>query len=349
MAETYQSGPNPTEEQDPAAEPRQPGFHYYSGGEVKELEHTRVSPALWALWTVVILGAVGYLFLGGALGPHGPFGGFKPMSSSADKMKGIQQTLNQQANGGATAQQADMTQLKPFLDQYAGGESLSQAVSNGSNVYQNYCNGCHGPNQDGNGPNASSLNPKPRNLHDAPFMRETLNYQRINTSLHYGVHGTAMPRWENTLSEREIQEVISYVLSLTWTMPPSSDMDTTTAQLATPPATPKGRTSPAVNAGLAAPGKSVSGSTTGTAGGGTVQGGDAGGAGSVSNSPEPITPEVEGNPAASTSTAPPSQSGQPAAVPKGLNSNTPTDTNGGPQAPPSAAPEQVPGGTAPGR
>ena len=346
MADIYSTGPNPTEEREPEAEPRQSGFHYYSGGEVKELEHTRVSPLLWGFWTVVILGAIGYLFLGGALGPHGPFGGFKPFSASDAKIASIQQTLNKQANGGATAQQADMSQLVPIVQNYAPGETLSQAVANGSNIYQNYCIGCHGPNQDGNGVNASALNPKPRNLHDGPFMRETLNYQRINTSLHYGVHGTAMPRWENTLTEREIQEVITYVLSLTWTMPASSDMDTTTAQLATP----KNMTSPAVNSGLAGPGKSPSGSTTGTAGGGSVQGGDANGAGSVSSSPAPLTPAINGDPTAATSTAPPSQSGQPAAVPKdSVDTNAPTDTMGGPQAPPAGGAANVPGGTAPGR
>ena len=326
MAQAYKSG----SDTDPANEtdPQRPGFHYYSGGEVKELENTRVSPMLWGLWTVVILGALGYLFYGGALGPrYSPTGGFKPTSGSAASLASVQQDLNTQAAVGNNAKQADMSQLVPFL----GGESLDMAVTHGASTYQNYCIGCHGPNQDGNGVNAASLNPKPRNLHDGPFMRETLNYNRINTSLHYGVHGTAMPRWENTLSEHEIQEVISYVLSLTWTMPPAGNMDTTTSQLATPP----GRTTPKVNAGLAAPGKSVTGSTTGTAGGVSVHGG-GGGAGSVSSSPAPITPEVEGNPAAATSTAPPSQSGQPAAARGTTDLNAPTDQTGGPQTPPSA-------------
>jgi len=322
MAKTYQSGPDT----DPAKEsdPKRPGLHYYSGGEIKELENTRVSPLLWGLWTVVILGAIGYLFFGGALGPRNG-NGFKPTSGSAASLAAVQTDLNRQAfAGGRGAQQADMTQLMPFL----GGESLSMAVQHGSNIYQSYCIGCHGPNQDGNGVNASSLNPKPRNLHDGPFMRETLNYDRINKSLHYGVHGTAMPRWENTLSEHEIQEVIAYVLSLTWTMPAAGNMDTTTAQLATP----RGMITPKVNAGMAAPGKSPSGSMTGTAGGTSVHGG------SVSVSPAPITPTIEGNPAAATSTAPPSQSGQSAPAAGTVNPNTPDNsTSGGPKAPPASA------------
>lgn len=281
-------------------EPRRPGFHYYSGGEIKELEHTNVSPLLWAGWTVVIIGAVLYLLFGGALGPNGPFShGFQPTGGSAVTHEKIQTDLTLTAYGGETAQQADMRQLKPFL----GGESLKMAITHGSNTYQNYCIGCHGPNQDGNGVNASSLNPKPRNLNDRPFMRETMNYQRINTSLHYGIHGTAMPRWENTLSDHEIQEVISYVLSLTWNMPPKADMDTTTQQLNSPMGMTSPATTPDTNAGLAGPGKSPSGSVTGTAGGSAVNGG------SVTVSPAPITPTINGDPTAATNTAPPSQSG----------------------------------------
>ena len=306
MAQSYQSGP----ETDPANEsdPKRPGFHYYSGGEIKELENTRVSPLLWGFWSVVILGAVGYLFFGGALGPTTGHG-FKPSSGSAPTLAAVQADLNTKAAMGNSAKQADMTQLVPFL----GGDTLDTAITNGSNTYQSYCIGCHGPNQDGNGVNASSLNPKPRNLHDGPFMRETLDYNRINHSLHYGVHGTAMPRWENTLTEHEIQEVISYALSLTWTMP-AKNTDTTTQQLATP--------MPASEPGVK---KSPSGSTTGTPGGSFVQGG------SVSNSPAPITPEVEGNPAAATSTAPPSQSGQSsAATPTNPNTPAAPTTNSAP-------------------
>lgn len=303
MAQSYDD-PKPDAPEAPKPSSTPSGFHYYAGGEVKELENTPVSPLLWGLWSVVILGAIGYLIFGGALGPHVLTGGFKPTSGSAASLAAIQTDLNKKANGSPeSAQAADMTQLVPFL----GGETLTTAVSNGSNTYQSYCIGCHGPNQDGNGVNASSLNPKPRNLHDAPFMRETMDYHRIDHSLHYGVHGTAMPPWENTLSEHQIQEVIAYALSLTWTMPPSADMDTTTAQLQTPPA--------------ASAKKSPSDSTTGTPGGATIHGE------SITNSPEPITPTVEGNPAADTSTAPPSESGQPTGVhQRSLKKNVPSGT-----------------------
>jgi len=281
-------------------------FHYYSGGEVKELSHTNVSPWLWVFWSLVILGVVGYLVFGGALGPQ--FGGYRPAGGSQASLDKVQTVLNQEAHGGGqTAQQADMMQLTPFL----GGETLVTSVANGQNTYQSYCIGCHGPNQDGNGVNASALNPKPRNLRDAPFMRETMTYNRINSSLHYGVHGTAMPRWENTLSEHEIQEVISYVLSLSWTMPSSTMQPTQTI----------------VHSGGVPVNPNASG-------GSSVHGN------SVQTSPKPITPAIGGNPAAATSTSPPSASGQPAAVnPSTVQSNTPdagTPASGTPSAMPSA-------------
>lgn len=322
MAQSYKSAPDT----DPANEsdPTRPGLHYYSGGEIKELENTRVSPVLWSLWGVVIVGAAIWLFIGGALGPRqNPF---RPADGSKANLAQVQTALNKQQYDNGVAPSADMSRIVvPALQVNAPGETLDGAIKNGSNIYQNYCIGCHGPNQDGNGVGAASLNPKPRNLHDAPFMRETMTYARINTSLHHGVHGTAMPRWENTLSEKEIQEVLSYVLSLTWDKTAPGDTATANA-----PAPPSGSTDNTAGAGTV---KSPTNSTTGTAGGSFVRGG------SVSNSPAPITPEVEGNPAAATSTAPPSQSGQPAAVnPDSVKQNTGDGDNqtGGPKTPPSA-------------
>ncbi len=236
-------------------------FHYYSGGEVKELTSAKVSNWFWAMSVIVIVGGLGYFFYGGALGPK--FGGFKPTGSAPANLERLSSELNAQA--GVQYATLDLTKLP--LPQ---GQTLAQSMDNGSQIYQNYCIGCHGPNQDGNGVNAASLNPKPRNLRDAPFM-QAMSYQRINTSLHKGVYGTAMPRWENTLSEKEIQEVIPYVFSLT----------------------------------APAPGASNAPTMSGAAGGANEY------VGGIENSPKPITPPVSGNPTAPTSTAPPSLSGPP--------------------------------------
>lgn len=236
-------------------------FHYYSGGEVKELASAKVSSWLWITYGIVIAAGLFYFFYGGALGPH--FGGFKPTGGSQETQNRLSNELNAQA--GAQLATLDLTRLP-----IPNGQTLTQSIENGSEIYQNYCIGCHGPNQDGNGVNAASLNPKPRNLRDAPFM-QAMSYQRISTSLHKGVYGTAMPRWENTLSESQIQEIITYVFSLT---------------------------SPAPGAG-----------STPAMGG--APGGANEYAGGVQNSPKPINPPVNGNPTAPTATAPPSLSGPP--------------------------------------
>ena len=189
---------------------RQSRFHYYSGGEVKELEHTRISPWLYGVWGIVILGAVFWFLYGGALGPNRQLGalgrGFQPTGNTTENQEALRADIS---NGTAILTSLDINQVpRP------AGQTLQQATDAGSQVYQTYCVGCHGPNQDGNGVGASALNPKPRNLRDAPFI-QAMSYQRIWTSLHKGVYGTAMPRWENTLTDTEFKDVIVYVFSLT--------------------------------------------------------------------------------------------------------------------------------------
>ena len=287
--------PNDTEPDDDG------NLHYYSGGEVKELAGTRVAPVLWIFYggliVLLLVVIVGY-FTG-----HRDFSGLtRPAGLSAAEQGQMQSQLNANSAGLGfqTADQLDITRIpRP------AGETVETAIDKGADVYQTYCIGCHGQNQDGNGVNAAALNPKPRNLRDAPFM-QAMSYQRIYTSVHKGVPGTAMPRWENSLSEDQMKNAIAYVLSLS---------------------APK----PAAGATNAA-----AGSTTNA--GGTQQYMGQ----STQTSPTPITPPINGNPAASTSTAPPSSSGQP--TPGTTNSTAPaangTENSAAPAGPGTAAPGQ---------
>lgn len=278
-------------------------FHYYSGGEIKEMENTPVSMTLIVFWSVVIVGAVLFFLFGGALGPK--FGGYQPVGASAAGKAQVQQALDVRGGG------IQMTTLNLNYLPLPAGVTLSQAIQRGTDIYQTNCIGCHGPNQDGNGVNAGSLNPKPRNLHDGPFM-QAMSYQRINTSIHKGVPGTAMPRWENTLTEDQIKEVIAYVFSLT--------------------------APPAAQGGVAQSTKSLNGSTTGNAGGSNTY------VNGVQNSPAPITPPVGGNPAAPTNTAPPSM-GSGASPVQAINPMAGGQSKNPPFRPNAAAP--VPGSPAP--
>ena len=184
-------------------------FHFYSGGEVKELAGTRVAPVLWwfYLGLVIFLIIVAVTYFTG----HRSWTGLtRPVGLSADKQIMMQADLDaaSSSRGFMAADQLDISRIP-----LPAGETLDQAISRGTDVYQRYCIGCHGPNQDGNGVNAASLNPKPRNLRDAPFM-QAMSYERIYTSVHKGVPGTAMPRWENSLTEDQMKNVIAYVLSM---------------------------------------------------------------------------------------------------------------------------------------
>ena len=263
------------------------GFHYYSGGDVKELADTRVSPWLWGFWTIVLIGAVSLGLAFGALGPKSGHP-YRPVGGSAVQLAKMQADLNQRGTYPVSVINLAAIDLPQ-------GGTLVSAIKDGEDIYQNKCIGCHGPNQDGNGMNAASLNPKPRNLRDAPFM-QSMSYQRINTSIHKGVPGTAMPRWEGTLTDDQIKSVIAYVWSLS---------------------APK----PSTTSSLEKPGAGSTNQYTG---------------GSKQINPKPITPAINGDPAAHTTTAPPSASGQPTdtgAVDNGQPINNGSLDNGQPAKP----------------
>jgi mono/diheme cytochrome c family protein len=185
------------------------GFHNYGGGVIIERGDKPITPWFYAFGVVILFILVG-LFFGGYLS--------RPAETSDTTLPSMATTMQNQKDFVAMTSPylIDMYQLpRP------GGQSLTQAISSGQDVYTSYCIGCHGPNQDGAGPNAVSLNPSPRNLRDQPFM-QGLSYQRIWTSIHKGVPGTAMPRWENTLDDNQIHDVICYVFSLTAPTDPKS-------------------------------------------------------------------------------------------------------------------------------
>ena len=184
---------NPTEPTQQTDEARGPAFHYYSGGEVKELAGTRASQTLYVFWSIVIAGAMLYFLFGGALGPT-PHGGFKPGGSQANY-----QTIQAQLTSrGATSSipAVDLTQPARTRMARHQDQAISRRVAKSTRPT---ASAATGRTRTATASTPPSLNPKPRNLHDGPFM-QAMSYQRITTSLHQGVPGTAMPRWENLLT-----------------------------------------------------------------------------------------------------------------------------------------------------
>ena len=96
-------------------------------------------------------------------------------------------------------------------------------VAEGAEVYIRNCHYCHGDKLDGKGPYAQGLNPIPLNFQDIGTiaqLQESFLFWRIAT----GGRGlpqeaapwlSAMPAWENFLSEEEIWKVILFLYDYT--------------------------------------------------------------------------------------------------------------------------------------
>ena len=91
-------------------------------------------------------------------------------------------------------------------------DNLSEDEVAGKELWLKNCAFCHAA--DGSGENwiGSFLEPSPRNLNSPEFMsgmsRDVLVYNIQN-----GLENTSMPAWKSVLSERQIHQVVSYILA----------------------------------------------------------------------------------------------------------------------------------------
>ncbi len=87
----------------------------------------------------------------------------------------------------------------------------------GKQVYQSYCIGCHGDSGAGDGFNAFSLDPHPRDLGDPVFQKGKSNAD-LADAIRRGGAGVGltslMPPWGHTLDDRHIDAVVLYIRSL---------------------------------------------------------------------------------------------------------------------------------------
>lgn len=92
-------------------------------------------------------------------------------------------------------------------------------VAKGHNIYSRYCSPCHGVDGDGNGYNASNLDPVPRDLTDGEedYMAKLEN-DEIYEVLELGGYGVdlsgGMPVWGKIFSEEELWSLVAYVRTL---------------------------------------------------------------------------------------------------------------------------------------
>ena len=90
--------------------------------------------------------------------------------------------------------------------------SASGDTKKGKQVYQQYCQVCHGPQGKGDGPVGMSLKPPPANL-AGEMVKNKPDSELLNV-IRKGKTGTAMPAWEKDLSEQQISDVVAYVRTL---------------------------------------------------------------------------------------------------------------------------------------
>jgi cytochrome c553 len=89
---------------------------------------------------------------------------------------------------------------------------------NGQGIFGN-CNMCHGADGWGKGHSGLMLQPPPANFHEP---RRLLNRSetKLRAALKHGIYGSAMPQWIDRLSDSEINHVVAYVRSFTYSVDP---------------------------------------------------------------------------------------------------------------------------------
>jgi high-affinity iron transporter len=92
--------------------------------------------------------------------------------------------------------------------------SRPPSLARGAVVYREQCAFCHGETGRGDGPKASSLpGPPPASL-ASPVEAGALSFDDVYRKITIGVAGTAMPEFEQTLTEDDRFAVAAYVLTL---------------------------------------------------------------------------------------------------------------------------------------
>jgi DMSO reductase family type II enzyme heme b subunit len=106
-----------------------------------------------------------------------------------------------------------MLALNPVMAKDGDGEK-------GEAVYNKRCLQCHGEEGDGLGPAAERLNPPPRDftlglykIKSSAFDADLPNDDDLFRMVRDGMPGTAMPGWEDMLSEQDMWDVITYIKS----------------------------------------------------------------------------------------------------------------------------------------
>jgi mono/diheme cytochrome c family protein len=145
--------------------------------------------------------------------------------NSEKKEKPVEQNYPQQKeeenhNPKHSEHSQRMNETREWLKQELG-EKYNKPVSlgtakqlvQGKEIFIKYCSSCHGIGGKGDGPGAVALQPKPADFTNSEHSSYYSNQGRIYL-IKKGVKETAMPAWENILTEEQILSVYVYINSL---------------------------------------------------------------------------------------------------------------------------------------
>ena len=96
----------------------------------------------------------------------------------------------------------------------------AQDAAAGKPVYEQWCAGCHGLDGKGAGPGAPTMLPRPRDFTRARYQIRTTGSGELPADadilhvINVGMPNTAMPGWENLLTETQRTSLVAYVKSL---------------------------------------------------------------------------------------------------------------------------------------
>jgi mono/diheme cytochrome c family protein len=95
--------------------------------------------------------------------------------------------------------------------------TLSYELRLGKQVFQHYCQTCHGETGGGDGFNAFNVEPHPRDLSAPAFQKAKSNADLADTIRRGGVGvglTAMMPPWGKTLTPDQIDQVVGYIRTL---------------------------------------------------------------------------------------------------------------------------------------
>ena len=114
----------------------------------------------------------------------------------------------------------DLSDRVARLEARLNEERREEAIDRGAVIHARVCAACHGRLGEGDGPGAAELHPWPRDFKTGKYRtRSTLSGEMprqadIETVVRRGMPGTSMPQFEGLLSENQIADVVTFILTL---------------------------------------------------------------------------------------------------------------------------------------